>query len=212
MKDLEELLQKYQTKKEQIKRRLEDFQKVKELPDDKLFSELAFCIFTPQSKAKLCWSAVETLQSRGILYKGNEEQILKFLVGIRFPYNKARYLVEARDSFSENGQIKIKEKLLSKEGKELREFLVNNVKGFGMKEASHFMRNIGLGKDLAILDRHILKNLKLYGVVDEIPTSLTPKKYLDIEARFKEFSEKIQIPMDELDLLFWSEETGEIFK
>ena len=94
----------------------------------------------------------------------------------------------------------------------MREFLVNNVKGFGMKEASHFMRNIGLGKDLAILDRHILKNLKLYGVVDEIPNSLTQKKYLNIEAKFREFSEKIQIPMDELDLLFWSEETGEIFK
>src|SRR5256885_1237436 len=86
---------------------------------------------------------------------------------------------------TKKGQIKIKEKLLSKDRKELREFLVDNVKGLGMKEASHFMRNIGIGKDLAILDRHILKNLKLYGVVDEIPNSLTQKKYLDIESKLK---------------------------
>jgi len=212
MKDLEELLQKYQTKKEQIKKRLEDFQKIRELPDDKIFSELAFCIFTPQAKAKLCWSAVESLQPRGILLKGTEEDVLKFLTGIRFPYNKAKYLIGARNYFSSNGEMKIKEKLLGKDGMELRKFLVDNVKGFGMKEASHFMRNIGLGKDLAILDRHILKNMKEFGVIEDIPKTLTPKKYLEIESKLKEFSEKTQIPMDELDLLFWSEETGEIFK
>jgi len=28
----------------------------------------------------------------------------------------------------------------------------------------------------------------------------------------KEFSKKVNIPLAELDLLFWSEETGEVFK
>jgi thermostable 8-oxoguanine DNA glycosylase len=28
----------------------------------------------------------------------------------------------------------------------------------------------------------------------------------------REFSRKTRIPMEEMDLLFWSEETGEVFK
>jgi thermostable 8-oxoguanine DNA glycosylase len=35
---------------------------------------------------------------------------------------------------------------------------------------------------------------------------------LEIEKKFYDFSKKIKISMDELDLLFWSIETGEVFK
>ena len=45
-----------------------------------------------------------------------------------------------------------------------------------------------------------------------ISTSISPKKYMDIEKRVRVFSEYAGIPMDELDLLFWSEETGHVFK
>src|SRR6267143_178578 len=95
---------------------------------------------------------------------------------------------------------------------ELREWFVENVKGLGYKEASHFLRNIGHGEEFAILDRHILRNIKKLGLVEEIPTSLTKKKYLDIEERLRHFSKEIDIPMADLDLLFWSKETGWVFK
>jgi N-glycosylase/DNA lyase len=95
----------------------------------------------------------------------------------------------------------------------LREWLVKNVKGIGMKEAGHFIRNMGLSNNqLAILDVHILKNLKEFGIIEKIPKSLTKKEYLKIEDRMREFSKKIGIPLDELDLLLWSKETGFIFK
>jgi len=81
-----------------------------------------------------------------------------------------------------------------------------------MKESSHFIRNVGMGSDIAILDVHILKNLKEYGVVEKVPEVLTKKVYLDIESKMRGFSKLIKIPMDELDLLLWSEETGMIFK
>ena len=86
------------------------------------------------------------------------------------------------------------------------------MKGIGYKEASHFLRNIGFGEHLAILDRHIMKNLKLLGIIDEIPISLTRKKYLEIEQRMVKFSKKVKIPMKHLDLVLWYKETGEIFK
>ena len=73
------------------------------------------------------------------------------------------------------------------------------------------MRNIG-HRNLAILDRHILKNLVRHKVIKELPPTLTPKRYLAIEQQFQQFASKIGISMDALDLLFWSEETGEIFK
>ena len=84
--------------------------------------------------------------------------------------------------------------------------------GLGYKEASHFLRNIGLGEDLAILDRHILKNLVLLGVIDEVPSSLSRKTYLDIERRMTEFSKRLGINMGQLDLLLWYKEAGEVFK
>ena len=95
----------------------------------------------------------------------------------------------------------------------MREWLVENIKGYGYKEASHFLRNVGLGSDIAILDRHILKNLKRYGVIDKIPPSLGNRKiYMDIEEKMKHFSKKIKVPLEELDLLFWAQETGFVFK
>ena len=74
------------------------------------------------------------------------------------------------------------------------------------------MRNIGFGDDIAILDRHILKHLVRNGVIPEVPKSLTEKKYLEIESKMKHFSKEVGIPMAHLDLLWWSEEAGEIFK
>jgi N-glycosylase/DNA lyase len=93
-----------------------------------------------------------------------------------------------------------------------RDWLVRNVKGIGYKEASHFLRNIGLGEKFAILDRHVLKNLKLLEIIKEIPEFLSKKRYLEIENKMKNFADIIKIPLSHLDLLLWYKETGKIFK
>ena len=93
-----------------------------------------------------------------------------------------------------------------------RKWLVENVKGYGYKEASHFLRNIGLGEDLAILDRHILKNLKRAKAIPEVPKSMSERRYLEIEDGMKAFSDYLGIPLCHLDLVLWYMETGEIFK
>jgi N-glycosylase/DNA lyase len=211
---LSELKNSYEKKKLEIKKRLEDFKKVWEKSDEDVFIELCFCLLTPQSKAKSADRAIRSLLEKNILFSGNEEQILKELIdsGVRFPENKAKYIVEARELFTRNGKIDIKNKLDKGTADAKREWLVENVKGLGYKEASHFLRNTGLGFELAILDRHIMKNLMKYGVIDEIPECLSRKCYLFFEEKMKKFSKQVNIPMADLDLLFWSEETGEIFK
>lgn len=95
---------------------------------------------------------------------------------------------------------------------EKRELLIANVPGYGLKEATHFLRNIGKNESLAILDRHILRNLYTYGAIPAIPENLSKKTYYRIENQFKEFAKNVGIPLDELDLLFWSMETGIILK
>jgi len=211
---LPELKNCYQKKKTEIKKRLEDFKKIWEKSDEDIFVELCYCLLTPQSKAKAVDRVIKNLLGKNILFLGSEKQILKELAssGVRFHKNKTKYILEAREFFSNNGKIDIKSKLREESAHDIREWLVKNVKGLGYKEASHFLRNIGIGFDLVILDRHIMKNLMKYGVIDEIPECLSRKCYLSLEEKMKDFSKQVDIPVADLDLLFWSEETGEIFK
>ncbi|TLZ54291.1 MAG: hypothetical protein E6K17_08230 [Methanobacteriota archaeon] len=81
-----------------------------------------------------------------------------------------------------------------------------------MKEASHLLRNIGFSDRLAILDRHVLRNLVRHGVVRSVPKSLTPRRYREIENRWREFADVVGIPLAELDLLFFSRGAGAILK
>ena len=109
---------------------------------------------------------------------------------------------------SNNDKIVIISKLeLFTDTYKLRDWLVQNVKGIGYKEASHFLRNIGLGENMAILDRHILKNLNLLGV-EKILSSLPKHRYFEIEKKMIKFASKINIPMSHLNLVLWYKDTG----
>lgn len=210
---IEGLKMAYVQRKSIIEDRIEEFGRFLERGEEDVFAELCFCICTPQSKARTCDKAISTLKEAGTLFGGTEEDILAGLREVRFCENKARYIVNAREQFSDDGRIQIKKRLSGHlDAGGLREWIVKNVKGLGYKEASHFLRNIGLGLDMAILDRHILKNLKSVGVIDAIPASISRKKYLEIERKMRAFSKEIGIPLEHLDLLLWSEETGEVFR
>lgn len=202
----------YESKKVEILKRLELFRKVWNKNDREIFSELCFCILTPQSKAEVCDEIINILKRNQILFKGNTNKMRPFIKKARFYKNKSRYIIEGRKFFRDNERIAIKNKLDINNIFATRDWLVKNIKGIGYKEASHFLRNIGFGENLAILDVHILRNLKKFGIIKKLPKSLTKNRYLDIENRLKRFSERIEIPMAHLDLLFWSVGTGRIFK
>lgn len=206
MTDNRKLLEEYKHKKDDIKKRLHEFEEVGLGSAKDIFTELCFCILTPQSNARQCDKAIQELKKKGLLFRAPASAIRPVLKGrSRFHNKKAGYLVNARRSFDRsilsNGNIL-----------DVRKKIVENIKGVGYKEASHFLRNIGMGKDIAILDRHILKNLKRYGVIDTVPSSISAKSYLDIEESARLFAKSMGLALEELDLLFWSRETGEIFK
>lgn len=190
-------------RKSEIVQRLKEFKEVK---GDDVFYELCFCILTPQTSGFRADECVQELKRRNFLYSNyNPKNFLK--KKIRFHHNKTKYLLEAKKNF----KTVVQNLNDTNNPKEKRLWLLKNVKGLGLKESSHFSRNVGC-ENLAILDRHILKNLKKYNVIDEVPKTLTQKRYYEIEEKFKRFSKKINIPMDHLDLLFWAEETGKVFK
>lgn len=211
---METLMNDYGKMKIRIRKRLLEFKQVWKASDERIFEEMVFCLCTPQSSARSCFSAVEALARSRVLFRGNEAAIGRMLRGkVRFHNNKSRYIIEARQTFSDrSGRLGIKEMLHHPDPFTLRQWLVRNIKGLGYKEAGHFLRNIGMGDDIAILDRHILRKMVRYKIIKEIPDALSKKRYLDLEEKLRGFSRQIGIPMAELDLLFWSQETGEIFK
>lgn len=210
---MEEIKDIFSTQKRKIEKRLSEFKRVWEEGDDeRIFVELIFCILTPQSRAQSCWNCVQELYESNLLLGGEQKRISCELNRVRFKNKKAEYVVKAKKLFSERGRISIKKKLKEINKENRREWLVKNVKGIGYKEASHFLRNISLGENLAILDRHIMKNLMMAGAIEEIPTSLTRKRYLQIEKKMRKFAQKINIPVNYLDLVLWYKETGMIFK
>ena len=205
MKEIKRL---YASVKSEMISRLAEFRQTGNSGRTLIFRELCFCLLTPQSKAKMCWSAVEKIKRKKLFFRGGRMDILKNLTGVRFKNNKLGYIIEARKSFP----AVLKKLREEKEIKKLRKWLVENIRGFGFKEASHFLRNIGRGGNLAILDRHILRNMVEFGLIEKIPKTLTERKYLELESMLESFSKKIGIPLGHLDLLLWFKEAGEVFK
>ena len=195
------------SRREAIRRRLDEFRSVR---PDQYFYELVYCILTPQTSADHAGNVVEQLQKLDFHSNSfDPEPILRDpKCYIRFHRTKRKHLLNLKEVFPT-----VLHALQSIDApSDCREWLVANVLGLCYKEATHVLRNVGRSGGLAILDRHILRNLHRFGAIRSLPSSLSRRRYLLLERAFMRFSERIGIPLDELDLLFWSMETGVIRK
>jgi N-glycosylase/DNA lyase len=152
---------------------------------------------------------------RPFLIDGDFEELSSALSGVhRYPFARAGYIVASRDFLQEHCGLQLRKKLESfASDLERRDWLVKEkrIKGLGYKEASHFLRNIGL-KGYAILDKHILRSMAELGLIDDSKPPNTRSKYLIIEDKLKRLATLTGIDFDELDLVLWSLKTGEILK
>lgn len=213
-KSYQYLKQAYIKKKPAITNRLNEFRRIlDEADDEKLFEELAFCICTAGASAKMGIKSVDAM--REILPNGRLNTLRKRLDGVhRFPNARPAYIVHTREYLKKEHGFRIRELLFSFDDPiERRDYLAKNknIKGIGYKEASHFLRNIGFS-GYGILDKHILNNLYEFKVIKSPKPPTTRDKYLYTEKKLKTLADKLEIHMDELDLLLWSEKTGEILK
>lgn len=190
-----------------ISKKVQEFENILIKKDkDKIFSELCFCLLTANYQAEKCIQLQKELENK--FHKENQGTLAKILKekGHRFWPQRAERIVLARKNKEELY------KLISKNTpeREIRNWLVKNIKGLGMKESSHFLRNIGY-KNMAIIDFHIIDLLKKEGLIEK-PKTITPKKYLEIEKTLGDIAKKANLTQGELDLYLWYLETGKVLK
>ena len=191
--------------KKTIDKKINEFKNINKRSNDELFKEMCFCILTANFNAE---KSIKIQNEIGECFStDSEEELSKKLknYGHRFPNTRADYIsksLECKDKLEEIVQFHDKTAL--------REWIVNNVKGLGYKEASHFLRNIGFD-DYAIIDFHIVDILVDFNLIEK-PKTLTKKRYFEIEDLLRALAKKTDLTLAELDLYLWYMETGKILK
>ncbi|MEM1574867.1 MAG: N-glycosylase/DNA lyase [Nitrososphaerota archaeon] len=208
MKELIEAINKLRNSKIKkiVDARIREFKEIGNKSNIEIFKELCFCILTANFNAERSIKIQKEIGDGFLTLP--EFTLAKKLkdLGHRYYDVRAKYIVEARKYANS-----LKETINSfNDENKLREWLVENIKGLGYKEASHFLRNIGY-TNFAILDFHIIDLLAKYGLIEK-PKTLTRKRYLEIEKILKEIAEKLNINLAELDLYLWYLSTGKILK
>ncbi len=211
---IEKIKKVYAERKQEIRARLGEFQDIwKTGSDERLWEEMVFCFFTGGCSAKMGLRSIEAV--RPLLQTGTHYELTQALLGRhRYPNARAGYIVASREFLTEHCGMRLRRKLESFENDlERRDWLVREkgVKGLGYKEASHFLRNIGL-KGYAILDKHVLRSMAELKIISDPKPPNTRLKYLTGEQALKKLSNQLEIDFDELDLVLWSMKTGEILK
>lgn len=204
-----------------------------------IFYMFLFCLCVPQSKAIKAEEAIDLLRKKHYYhYDLKRAEILEILKGrVRFHSTKSQRLIDAKKQFFSSDTCASVKNVGGKmsfwsalknfyfqyttsetDGERLkvlesaRKWLVKNVNGMGMKLSSHFLRNIGM-PGLAILDVHIIAGLQKRELVTEDDVKpLTNSQYEVVSDIMKKYADKVGITIDELDMLFWSQRTGYVFK
>ncbi len=174
------------------------------------FYELCYCLCTPATKARHALALVAALRRRNFyttpLSLSELEQLLREPTAyIRFHRLKARRLYAVHTVFARVWDIRHSHCSPF----EKRRQLVRLVNGFGMKEASHFLRNTGV-RGIAVLDRHVVRWMHRLGY--PVPMPKSPNSYEHAERIYAEMARALGLPLEELDLLLWSMETGEVLR
>lgn len=175
---------------------------------DGVVNELVFCLLGGFGiTAELATAAYERCRDAGLFDQTETSvdawtkelrkpfEVNRKPVKYRYPNQKARYLSEAmvyvrQHSFNLHS------------GRALRNQLLE-LHGVGYKTASWVARNVLDSDEVAILDIHLVRAGRLCGLFSL--KSDVQRNYLEMEARFLEFAQKLQIRPAILDCLIWDE-------
>jgi N-glycosylase/DNA lyase len=190
-----------------VRTRVQEFTQLHQKGNDFWFSELCFCILTANSSAILGVKIQRQITPDGFKTLSLEQLTNRLVeLGHRFPNRRAEFIVNARIV------CEIKDIITRfTDTRNARNWLVKNVKGLGLKEASHFLRNVGYF-NLAILDRHIQRVMLEYRMVTMLPKSMTKRSYLAMEEKLRSLAEELDLPIGVLDLYLWYMKTGKVLK
>jgi N-glycosylase/DNA lyase len=189
-----------------IEKKREEFISAGKSSKEKIFEELCFCILAANTSAEMGIRTQNYIRYNGFATMPQEE-LSRELKSCKYRfYNvRSRFISDSRWIIDE-----LPELIRSPDKAGAREYLVANVPGIGFKEASHFLRNVGIF-DFAILDKHILSILRKE--FPDRPIKVNSKYwYLETEKLFIDLSKNISMEPGILDLYLWEIATGKIVK
>lgn len=192
------------------------------LTEGALWRELCFCILSSNVPYEMASSAVlqlsfkglldsEALRNTGEIAIARElkrpiylpERIDRSYRVYRFARRRAFDIVGAwRFVYSENSGLSP----MLGEGysfTDLRAILVAGVPGVGFKEASHFLRNVKYTDSIAVLDSHVLSFMNSFVSPVSTISSLTPRRYVQLESLLVQFAHRMGLCPAILDMAIW---------
>lgn len=190
------------------------------LDEKTLWWELSVCILSSQVPYSLAVAAANVIDKEDLLFSGRNStkylfqkvydilQVPLYVEGsqrkYRFPEVRARQLAETRRIITYNrGSLRL---LVSGflDAIEARAWLVKYIPGVGPKQASMFLRNIGISYDLAILDRHVLCYMEKIGIYSERYHYISELlKYRKYESILRKHADELECPLGLLDWAIW---------
>ncbi len=189
-----------------IDEKVREFSRFRNASNEEIFGELCFCLLTANTSAEMGIKTQETIGLDNFL---NMEQLklrdaLK-ATRYRFYNLRSKFIADSRWIVDELSDL-----INAKDTFETREYLVENIKGLGYKESSHFLRNVGVF-DFAILDKHIVRMIRKED--PELSTNVASRKnYLMNERVILEIASEMGLKPGILDLYMWKIATGKLIK
>ncbi len=191
-----------------VEARIREFQAAQGEGDERWFEELVFCLLTANYSARGALACIAALNEGDAIREGSLEQLRARLEHRhRFPNKRSEFIHKAR---GHRGDLK---RIITSQpsSRAARDWLVENITGLGMKEASHFLRNVGY-LDLAIIDKHILTHMEEQGIIGDRPKTVTRKRYLEYEEILMRVAGRLGMPLGQMDLYLWAKKSGEVIK
>lgn len=120
----------------------------------------------------------------------------------RFPYSKSSILAKAGNWLRMSCNFHLEELFINESRSRENRLSLLMCPGFGYKSASWFLRNIGMGNDLAILDVHVYRTLKDFRLIPE--QLIIPNNYMEIEENYCQACNLIGAKTETMDLIIWT--------
>lgn len=201
-----------------IQYRVQDFRK--KYDERSLWWELSSCILSSQVPYPLAIAAADEIDRKELLFRScsDKEWLEKKITGVltkplnvegkprayRFPIVRTRNLVQCHTIIT-NTKNSLTELIYSFDNaNEARKWFVKYIPGIGPKQASMFLRNVGISYDLAILDRHVLNYMSKLGIYSGTKISIANlKQYYKHEAILQKHAYDLSCPVGLLDWAIW---------
>jgi N-glycosylase/DNA lyase len=202
-----------------IMRRYDPSKNWSNLTEEELWHELCFCILSSNVHYETAYSALLQLRTKRLIETSGCS--LKLIATelrrpiylprrkdgsfrrYRFSRRRACDIVRARRYVYQmiGGVRKLLER--TDNAYEMRDFLAGNVPGLGLKEASHFLRNVKFSDSLAIIDSHVAHYIKTSFPEVQNVDHFAHRTYLEFERLMQNVAASHNMSLAVLDMAIW---------